>query len=80
MCISEECQCEGMCGNLCLWRASVSEPREILFHILTHSRGKDIHTSFALTETDGAAKAMMMQIWTKCVLSFDLVLEVAGYV
>lgn len=69
-----------MCGYLCQRGASVVEPRWVLFRSLTHSRGKDLHTPFALTDTDKATKAMMMQMWRKCVLSSDLASEGAGCV
>lgn len=69
-----------MCGYLRQWGATVLEPRRVLFHTLTRSKGKDFHTSFALTDADKTTEAMMMQIWSKCVLSVDLALEVTGYV
>lgn len=69
-----------MCGYLCQWGVSVLEPKGVLFHSLTHSRGNDLHTLFALTDTDKTTKAMMMHIWAKWVLSSDLALEVASYV
>lgn len=62
---SEGCKCVGMCGYLCQWGASVLEPRWVLFHSLTHSREKDLHTPFALTDTDKATEAMVMQMWPK---------------
>lgn len=69
-----------MSGYLCRWGASCGSPGGVIFYSLTHSRGKDLHIPFALTDTDKVTEAIMMQIWPKCVSSSDLISEVAGYV